>query len=173
MSSSGAKQNGQQASPSPQQKIAGASSPDEVYRGMMEWIADSDLNEGSKNLLKNLLSKELVLANFTKAEVNEWRWKLRRKKELFFLMHPGPQCLVIGEDRGAIYDDPHASLSPLSDQQRQLVRDLFDVLEARITRARGMKQQEMVNTDIHEHRDGNDEESSGSSSGGLRGWLSR
>lgn len=136
---------------------------------MMRWIADADLEEGSKELLKNMLSKELVLGCFDDAEMNDWRWKIRRKRDMFFAMHPDHRFILDAEDQQAIYDDPHATLTQLSDQQRQIVRDFFDVLEARITRAKQGFQQEMMNMDIHEERGGETEPEE--QKGGLRGWL--
>lgn len=153
--------------------ITGAQQAQEIHNQLIDKITETNLSEGSKNLLRNLLTKDLVLANFKEAEVNEMRWKLRAKKKLFFAMHPAQDCLVTGDDRAAIYDDPAATLRPLSDSQRAIVRDLFDMLETRITRARKMKQQEMMNTTIRESRAQTGDDQRNNSQGGLRGFLSR
>lgn len=148
-----------------------ASPSQQIHQDILEKITETNLSEGSREILRNLLTKDLVLANFQEAEVNELRWKLRAKQKLFFAMHPDQHCLITGEDRAAIYDDPTATLRPLSDEERAIVRDLFDMLETRITRARKMKQQEMMNTTIRESR----AETSGGGEdgkGGLRGLFS-
>ncbi|GAA0305706.1 hypothetical protein [Halarchaeum salinum] len=149
----------------------GGSPAQQIHEDILDKITETRLSEGSRDLLRNLLTKDLVLANFQEAEVNEMRWKLRAKQKLFFSMHPDRQCAIVGDDRAAIYDDGTATLRPLSDEERAIVRDLFDMLETRITRARKMKQQEMMNTTIRESRaetSGNGDESKG----GLRGLLS-
>lgn len=134
-------------------------------------IADTDLQDPSKDLLRNLLTKDLVLANLKEAEVTEWRWRLRTKKELFFAAHPQEGDLVVGRYRKAIYDDETAqNLMPLDDFQRMAVHDLFDTVETRITRARKMRQQRLMKTTIQE-RKVDDGEKQTESKGGLRGVI--
>lgn len=140
-----------------------------IHKGVLEEIVDTDLSEGSQNQLRNLLTRDFVLANLSREEVHEFKWKLEAKKELFFAMHPPRGSLITGRTRAFINDDPHDRLSPLSDTQKMQVRDVFDGVFMRVTRSADMKQQEMLNTQISQV---NKEDQSGSK-GGLRGLLNK
>lgn len=144
-------------------------SPAEIRQSMLRELTDTNLSEGSRELLRNLVQKDMVLAFLKEPEVKEWKWKLRTKQELFFVMHPGADCLVTGEDRAAINGNVSDRLSPLSQEQKIVVRDFFDMLELRISRARDMKQQEMMNTQIREARSDRDESGGGGLKQRLRG----
>lgn len=140
----------------------------EIRNSILNDIVETDLSEGSKNLLRNLLTQDFVLANLSTEEAEEIKWKLEAKKEKFFAMHPPENSLVTGEDRAAINDDPTDNLRPLGPVQRMQVHDVFDGIYLRVTRSKDMKQQEVMNTRIQERRDNNDGESS---KGGLRGLI--
>lgn len=142
--------------------------PQQMYETMLEDIVKTSLNEGSKKLLKNLLTRDFVLAYLTRAELNEFKWKLRVKKELFYAMHPDERCAITGEDRKFINDDSNDGLLPLTDVQVWEVENVFDGIWMRVTRSVNGKQWDAINTTIRESRLGNgpERESSG-------GWLSR
>lgn len=137
-----------------------------VHKGIMEDLTDTDISEGSKEILRNLITKDLVLAYLNDAEVNEVKWHIRIIKELYFSIHPDQNCLVVGEDRAYINDDTTDRITPLTEQEQIVVESFFMSVITRVTRARGMKQQEMMNTQIAEHRDNRE-------SGESNGILSR
>lgn len=138
-----------------------------VREDMFKQLTETNISEGSRQLLRNYVSADLVLAYFDAGELNEMKWRLRQVKELFINAHPAHDSEVTGQDRAYINDDPHDTLNPLSDQQLLAVESFFDMLIARLTRAKEMKQQEMMNTRIQERRDNSDS----GQSGGIAGKL--
>lgn len=145
---------------------------EEIRSTLVEFLTSSDLDEGTTNMLQNLISKDIVLAYLTEAEVREYKWKLRIKREEFLALHPADDCLVTGQYRAAINDDRTDTLTPLDARQKMQVLSFFDMAETLVTRARGMKQQEMINTEIREHR-AEDNRGSESESGGILGKIRR
>jgi len=134
------------------------------YEDVFEQLTETDLSEGSRELLRNLVTKDLVLAYFNDAEITEMKWKLRTIKDVYLDMHPSGDCLVTGQDRAAINDDPSDTLRELSGEDIMVIDTFFTQLISRLTRARQMKQQEMMNTQISEQRA---EMQGGESDGGL------
>lgn len=158
-----------------QQKVArnGSSSGvprhQKVHDGILDDLTDTEISEGSKDILRNLVSKDLVLAYLTEAEINEVKWHIRIVKELYLAMHPAQDCLVTGEDRAAINDNSSDRLRALSEEERINIETFFMSVQSRVTRAREMKQQELMNTQIAEHRD----QRSNDGGGGLLGRLKK
>lgn len=130
----------------------GQQTPEELYASMLNSITETTLREGSKEMLRNLLTKDFVLANLDKAQLHEFKWKLECKFEYFIWMHPSDDCLVVGDRRAAINDDPADRLRPLTFQQKWEVMNVFDGIWMRVTRALNMRQQEMLKLDIRESR---------------------
>lgn len=155
-------QNGQQRS------VPNPPTPEATHEGILQDLTETDLKEGSKDILRNLVTKDFVLANFSEAEVNEVKWSIRTKQEMFFAIHPDQECEVTGDDRAAINDDPTDQLTPLTQEEKLVAQTFFDGVETRITRARDMKQQEIWNTQIAERRSEGAEEDGGGVLGRLR-----
>lgn len=145
---------------------------EEIRGTLVEFLTESDLDEGSTDMLQNLVSKDVVLAYLTEAEVREYKWKLRVKREQFLALHPADDCLVTGDYRAAINDNRGDTLRPLNARQKMQVLTFFDMAETLVTRARKMKQQEMMNTQIHERR-AEDNRESNSGRGGILGKITR
>lgn len=143
-------------------------SPTQVRENIFEELTETDISEGSKDVLRNLISKDLVLAYLTEAEVNEVKWHIRIVKEIYLAMHPPQDCEVVGADRAAINDDSEDNLRPLSEKERVNIETFFMTVQTRVTRARNMKQQEMNRTQIAEHRDNRDSDSGGGILGRIR-----
>ncbi len=143
-------------------------SPTQVRKGIFEELTDTEISEGSKDVLRNLISKDLVLAYLTEAEVNEVKWHIRVVKELYLTLHPPQDCEISGGDRAAINDDPTDTLHPLTEEERVNVETFFMTVQSRVTRARDMKQQEMTRTQIAEHRDNTEDNESGGLLGRIR-----
>lgn len=157
-----------------QQKVAqngssgGVARHQQVHQGILDDLTDTEISEGSKEILRNLVSKDLVLAYLTEAEINEVKWHIRIVKELYLAMHPAQNCRIEGEDRAAINDDPTDRLYALSEEERINIETFFMSVQSRVTRARDMKQQELMNTQIAEHRDQRSKEGGGGLLGRLR-----
>lgn len=139
---------------------------------LLDKVSDSDLNADARNLLENLVSKDFIFANLTDEEVTELKYKLLLKRKKFYAMHPAETSLIKGEFRAYVYDDPGNTLTPLTQQEKLIVDQFFEGVFARVTRARGMAQQEILQTQIQQSYTGNVGEN-GSSKGGLLGrWRS-
>jgi len=143
---------------------------DEAEQNLIEYLSESNLSAPAKDVLRNHVVKDVVMAYLSPEEVHEYKWKLRQKREAFFAMHPAADCLVAGDDRAFINDDETDRLRPLSEKERYAVQTFFDMSETLITRAKEMKQQEMMNTRIEERRAKDD--TGGDESGGIKGRLS-
>lgn len=145
-------------------------------RDVLEYLSESDLAdkleenkyEKIRDVLGDLLSKDFPLGNLSKAEHIERKWDLRTLKDIVVTSFPSQDCLVVGEDRAAIYDDPSDDVTPLTREERLHIEAFFRNLEMRLTRAKGMKQQEMLRTSIAQTRVERDQDQR---QGG--GWLSK
>jgi hypothetical protein len=120
----------------------------DIHSDLLRELTKSDLSEGSKTILRNLTSPDLILAYLETAEVVEIKWDLRTRHRMYLSMHPARECEVVGQDRAYINDSPKDRLEPLSSTQRMQVDTFFQGIWMRVTRARGMKQQEIMKTQI-------------------------
>jgi hypothetical protein len=126
----------------------------------------SALDEASYELLQNLVSQDWLLGQYNESELLELKMDLLIIKEGFYAMHPSSDCVVTGEFREYVYDDPDESLEPLTQKARFQVETFFKAVWTRVTRGRNFKQQEMLVKSINESfvQDGREE-----SGGGILG----
>jgi len=143
-----------------------------IREDLLDKVSDSDLNADSRNLLENLVSKDFIFANLTDAEVTELKYKLLLKRKKFYAMHPAESSLIKGQFRAYVYDDPGNTLTPLTQQEKLIVDQFFEGIFTRVTRARGMAQQEILQTQIQQSYTGNVGEESGGRGGLLGRWRS-
>jgi hypothetical protein len=140
---------------------------EEIRDNLLTFLTESDLQEGTKDLLRNYASKSFILGYLTADEVTELKWDLRISHEQYLAAHPDAKCEVVGEDRAYINADPSDNLKPLSGSEKLVLASFFQAIWTNITRARDMKQQEIMKTQIArtetERKDGDD------GSGGLLG----
>lgn len=132
-------------------------------------LTGTDINTEPLEGLDVLFSKEDVLANLTNAELKEAVWDLRITENMFLWMHPPNESLVTGRFRAYVNDDPNDTLEPLSEQEKFRIRMAFRKARRRLTRSRGMKQQEVVRTEFKEHRRTDDTDEST----GILGAISK
>jgi hypothetical protein len=165
MSAEGESTNGDLAATYRDRVGHGANDPDAAYSDWAETVAEADIQEPSKDLLLNFVSKDWVYANFNPEEVIEYKFRLESRKLLYEALHPAPDCLITGAWRAHINDDPDDTLGPLTQRQQVIVDGLFQGIYARMTRGREGFQQEMFKTQIHEERRQNADDTS---AGGLR-----
>jgi len=145
---------------------------EQIRDDLLDKVSDSDLDADSRNLLENLVSKDFIFANLTDAEVTELKYKLLLKRKKFYAMHPAETSLIQGQLRAYVYDDPGNTLTPLTQQEKLIVDQFFEGVFTRVTRARGMAQQEILQTQIQQSYTGNVGEDSGSGGGLLGRWRS-
>lgn len=121
---------------------------EQIRDNMMQFLSESELSEGTKDILRNYVSKAFILGYLKEKEVHELKWELRIDHELYKWMHPPQDSLMQGEIRQWVADDPDDDLeSPTKKQEIQLAT-FFKGVWVNITRARGMKQQEIWKTQI-------------------------
>lgn len=130
---------------------------DAEHRGMQEnmWARDSEyrtqylreiteqnLDPATEELLGNLLSSALVLANLQDAEVTEIRWLVETVFMTVKRMHPHPDSYLAGDYRAALLDDPDDTLTPLSAKQETALEQAKLIVIESLTRSRGGWQQD-------------------------------
>lgn len=137
-----------------------AQQAEQIRQNLLSFLTESDLQEGTKELLRNYTSKSFILGYLQSDEVTELKWELRIVHEQYLGLHPGTECEVVGEDRAYINDDPQDHLKPLSGKEKMVVSSFLQAVWTNITRARDMKQQEIMKTQIArtetERKDGDD-----------------
>jgi hypothetical protein len=140
-----------------------------IRDNLLTFLTESDLQEGTKDLLRNYASKSFILGYLQSDEVTELKWELRIAHEQYLAVHPGPESEVVGADRAYINEDPSDRLEPLSGSEKLVLGSFFQAIWTNVTRARDMKQQEIMKTQIArtetERNDGDD------GGGGLLGRL--
>lgn len=144
---------------------------EEIQSDLLEQITDSDLHPDSRQLLKNLVSKDFIFANLTDAEVESFKRELDLKRKAFYVMHPSQESVVEGDFRAYVYDDPGNKLTSLSQQEKLIVDQFFEGVYMRVTRARGMRQQEILKTQINQSVTGS-LDGDGGGGGLLQKWRS-
>lgn len=136
---------------------------------ILRYLADTDLPGSSKQLFANLITRDWVLANLSNAEFNELKWELRHLRDIFYAAHPADECVVVGERRAVINDDPSDDLEALSVRDKQAIEQLFRTIRLRLTRSKGMQQQRVLQTNISQTQV--ERQKDGGGDKGLRGWL--
>jgi hypothetical protein len=128
------------------------------------------LQDQTVSKIRNLLSRDWVVANLTDAQEHEIRHRLEVLKLKVLGMHPPPESYNAGELRAFLLDDEDERLRPLTDEERVLIDELFETVKARITRGRGGFERELMRTNIARSETAVDEDTE-QSSGGIFGGL--
>lgn len=142
------------------QPVDDGESMQEAY---IDKMTGSRLEQGTINLLSNLLSEDFVLGNFSDAEVHEFRWLARVIRLEVEALHPDEESVWTGEFRKIAFDDSYQALSPLDDAELAIIEQFIMGVISRATRGRDGWQQEMFNKTIHasERRDLDDDDDGG------------
>jgi hypothetical protein len=125
-----------------------AAERDEQMSQYLDQLSASELSEGSKRLLKNLVGKDFVFANYSSDDIERLRFELQVMKMQYRDMHPGKECLVTGEDRAWINDDPTDTLEPLTPEETAVVDSFIEGIFSRMTRGEAGFQQEKINETV-------------------------
>jgi len=129
-------------------------------------MTNHQLDQGTINLLSNLLSQDFVLANFSSAEMHEIRWLARQILIEVEDLHPNQRSVFSGEFRKYFFEDSRGALKPLDDAQRATLFQFLQGCISRATRGKEGWQQEQLTkvTKVSEVHNGNDSKKS-------KGWL--
>jgi hypothetical protein len=135
----------------------------EIRSDLLAETTDTGLSEGQRNILENLVTNDHILAYLREPEIQEVKWDLKIKHELYRAMFPADDCEVTGKDRAFINADQADTMEPLGKDGRMAARTFFDGVWMRVTRARDMQQQKIWQTQIarSEVDNGDDSDSGG------------
>jgi len=111
-------------------------------------MTDHQLEEGTVNILSNLLDQDFMLGNLTEAEIHEYRWLARVMKLEVESLHPNEDSIWQGELREVAFDEPGDNLTALSPKDKAVIEQFLMAVISRATRGRDGWQQEMFNKTI-------------------------
>jgi len=126
-------------------------------------MTDHELQDGTVDMLSNLLDQDFLLGNLNEAEVHEYRWLARVMTLEIKSLHPSGDSVFQGDLRAVAFDDESESLEALSQRDLATVEQFIMGVIARATRGRDGWQQEMFNKTItaSETRDVGDDDKGG------------
>lgn len=127
-------------------------SDDDITRGGPE-----DLQEVTISKIENLLGQDVLLANLTKAQENDLRYKLEVIRYKVLGSHPPSESEIQGPIRAYLWDDEMEDLNALTQQERLIIDDLFETIKARVTRGREGFERKQQNTSIALSESGGEE----------------
>ncbi|RAW44088.1 hypothetical protein DQW50_16330 [Halorubrum sp. 48-1-W] len=113
--------------------------------GYIDKVTNSQLQQGTVDVLANLLSKDFVLGNLSEAEVHEHRWLTREIVLEVEAEHPSPDSMWQGRFRQVASGRERDALEPLDGPQKTTMQQFIQGVIARATRSRDGWQQEEVN----------------------------
>lgn len=138
-----------------------------LRREYLNTMVEHGIDESTALLMRNMLSKDYVLANFTRAEVREVVWLTRVELLKIKGQHPLPESVYQGEYRQFAFDDPDQGLSHLDPQEETLLSQAVQDIFARVSRGEGGFQQDAFSTTISEVRRVEDGKGGGQGGGFL------
>lgn len=144
---------------------AAAMQEEEGMEDLLELLGSTQLSEGSKDLLRNLVTKDIIFANYSSDDIERIRFELQVKRMQYHDMHPNKDCLLTGRLRAYANDDPTDRLQPIDPRESTIVDNFFEGAFARFTDAEGMKLLEKANENINVSKVQKDEKDN--SGGGI------
>lgn len=127
-------------------------------------ILDSELQDPTKDMLLNLLSRDWVLSQMNEAEVHEQRWLARVMADEIYAMHPAEDSIWTGAVRGYAADSDKQELDPLTSAEKTQIFQFIQGFVSRVLRSREGMQQETFRKNVRESRRPDDSDDSG-------GWM--
>lgn len=113
--------------------------------GYINKVTNSQLQQGTVDVLANLLSKDFVLGNLSEAEVHEHRWLTREIVLEVEAEHPTADSMWQGRFRQVASGNERDALNPLDGPQKTVMQQFIQGVIARATRSRDGWQQEELN----------------------------
>jgi len=107
-----------------------------------------DADQGTIDLLSNLLDRDFMLGNATEAEQHEFRWLARVLRLEVEALHPSEESIWQGRLRAVAFDDAQDKLPSLSEQDLNKIETFIMVAIRRAGRGKDGWQQEMYNKTI-------------------------
>lgn len=138
---------------------------EDVDEDYVSLVTESELQQGTAEMLRNLLSRDWVLSKMSDAEVHEMRWLARTIADEVEAMHPPEDSIWQGDLRMYASGDPKQQLEPLSSTQKTEIFQLIQGFIARVARSKEGFQQETFKKQIRKsEREDRSEDEDG-------GWL--
>ena len=129
-----------------QASSAEASQP--MDQAFVDKMTDHQLEQGTVDILSNLLDQDFLLGNLEEAEVHEYRWLARVLRLEVEALHPNEDSVYRGAFRAAAFDDRSQNLPALDEVDKTIIEQFIMGVIARATRGEEGFQQEMFNKTI-------------------------
>jgi len=116
-------------------------------------ICDTDVSPIKDAGLENYLSRDFVLAYFDDADIQELYWDMQIYIEMLMADAPDEGDEIDGDEEMAFIfgiDPDEVRTEPLNQAQKTALNGARQAFRARTTRAKGMKQQEMLTKTTNE-----------------------
>jgi hypothetical protein len=120
----------------------------QMDRAYIDKMTDHKLEQGTIDILSNLLDKDFMLSNMTEAEIHEYRWLARVMRLEVESLHPPQGSVLTDEIRMIAFDDRSQNLPALDQSDKAIIEQFLMGVIARATRGRDGWQQEMFNKSI-------------------------
>jgi hypothetical protein len=127
---------------------ASQASGEAMDRTYINEMTDHELDQGTVDILSNLLDRDFMLGNLSDAEVHEYRWLARVIRLEIEALHPSEESIWQDELRAVAFDDRRDALPSLSEQDLSIIEQFLMAVIARATRGKDGWQQEMFNKTI-------------------------
>jgi hypothetical protein len=121
---------------------------DGMDRTYINEMTDHELDQGTVDILSNLLDRDFMLGNLSDAEVHEYRWLARVLRLEIEALHPHEASVYRDATRAVAFDDRDDALPSLSEQDLSIIEQFLMAVIARATRGKDGWQQEMFNKTI-------------------------
>ena len=144
-------------------QAASAEAEKPMDKAYIDKMTDHQLEQGTIDILSNLLDQDFLLGNLTNAEVHEFRWLARVLRLEVESLHPNEASVFQGEIRMVAFDKRDQRLPPLDNVEKTIIEQFIIGVIARATRGEDGCQQEMFNKTItaSETRQVDDEDDGG------------
>jgi hypothetical protein len=132
-----------------QMNLDGARAQSEsMDRTYIREMTDHELDQGTVDILSNLLDRDFMLGNLSDAEVHEYRWLARVLRLEIEALHPNENSIFEDGVRMVAFDDRNDKLPSLSEQDLTIIEQFLMAVISRATRGKDGWQQEMFNKTI-------------------------
>lgn len=121
---------------------------DEMSPAYIDKMTDHSLDQGTIDLLSNMLDEDFMLGKLSDAEHHEFRWLARVMRLEVESLHPNEDSIWQGDLRAVAFDDTNQALPPLDAKDKAIIEQFIHASISRASRGKDGWQQEMFNKTI-------------------------
>jgi len=121
---------------------------EEMSAAYIDKMTDHSLDQGTIDLLSNMLDEDFMLGKLSEAEHHEFRWLARVMRLEVESLHPNEDSIWQGELRAVAFDDMNQALPPLDAKDKAIIEQFIHGSISRASRGKDGWQQEMFNKTI-------------------------